>query len=229
MSRRAWTPGEIDTVRRLYPGHTARDVASQLGRSERSIYAMAAAMGLKKSDAFLLSESSGRIQRGRTDPRVVATQFQLGGTPWNKGLHYQPGGGSVQSRFKAGRPPHESPGYKPIGSLRVNSKGMLERKMTDDRSIASARRWTPVHRLVWEAANGPVPRGMCVVFLPGKKTTDPERITPEALELITRQELIRRNAVHRYGRDIARLVQLRGVLVRQINARAQEPETETTE
>lgn len=229
MSRRNWTMAEVEALRRLYPDHTAEDVAAVIGRKAKSISMKANALGIGKSDAFLQSVRSGRIQRGRTAPRMVATQFQTGDVPWNKGLHYQPGGGSVQSRFTKGRAPQESHNYRPIGSLRVNDNGCLERKMTDDRSIASALRWTPVHRLVWEASHGPVPSGHVVVFRPGCKTSALEQITLDAIECITRQELIRRNTVHRYGRDIARLAQLRGALIRQINARAQEPETETTE
>ncbi len=83
-----------------------------------------------------------------------------------------------------------------------------------------------MHRLVWIAANGPVPEGHIVVFKPGRRTTELKEITPDAVELITRVENMRRNTVHaKYPRELARLVQLRGVLSRQINRKAKEAKT----
>lgn len=47
-------------------------------------------------------------------------------------------------------------------------------------------------------------------------------ITAERLECISRRENLARNSVHRYGADISKLHQLRGVLARAINKRAKE-------
>lgn len=58
--------------------------------------------------------------------------------------------------------------YVPIGSTRISKDGYLERKVTDDHPVP-ARRWVGEHRLVWEAANGPIPEGHVVVFLDGDK------------------------------------------------------------
>lgn len=44
-------------------------------------------------------------------------------------------------------------------------------------------------------------------------------VTPDSVELITRQELMKRNTLHRYPKPIAQLIQLRGALNRQINKR----------
>lgn len=77
-------------------------------------------------------------------------------------------------------------------------------------------RWKPVHRLVWERANGPIPAGHAVVFRPGRKTADPELITLDAIELVTRAELMKRNTIHRYGPEIASIQKLRGSIRRRI-------------
>ena len=156
------------------------------------------------------------------------TQFQPGHEPWNKGKSYQPGGRCRETWFQRGRPANLTHNYLPIGSLRVNRDGYLERKMTDDPSLAPARRWTAVHRLVWQEAHGPVPQGMAVVFKPGTRTTELEGIRLECLEMITRRELMLRNSVHRHGPEIAALVQLRGALVRQINRKAKREEANKT-
>jgi hypothetical protein len=53
------------------------------------------------------------------------------------------------------------------------------------------------------------------------RTTVLEDITADKVECISRSENMRRNSYHRYGQEIARLVQLRGALTRQINKRSQ--------
>jgi len=221
--RKSWQPHELQLLRLHYADSRTADLAEALGLPESTVYRKANDLGLLKTDAYLASEKSGRIQRGKQDPRMAATHFQPGQSPWNKGQHYDAGGRSVETRFKPGRPAHESPRYLPIGSLRINKDGVLERKVTDDQALAPARRWVAVHRLVWEAANGPIPADHAVVFLPGRRSTEVNKITLDAVELVSRQELMRRNSVHtRLPPELAQLAQLRGALTRQINRRAKE-------
>ena len=87
--------------------------------------------------------------------------------------------------------------------------------MSDQTGPANLR-WKPVYRLVWEAAHGPIPPGFAVCFKPGRRTAELAEITEDALELVSRRELMLRNSFHRYGPEIAKLVQLRGALTRQI-------------
>ena len=61
---------------------------------------------------------------------------------------------------------------------------------------------------------------MIVVFRDRNK----RNIDQANLEAITRAENMRRNSYHRYGQEIARAVQLRGVLNRQINKRLKDEE-----
>lgn len=227
MTGRTWTESEVRLLSESFANSKTADIAQALGRGYSQVAQKAASLGLRKSEAYLASENAGRIQRGKQHAAMKATQFQKGLAPWNKGVK---GSTGVQERcratqFKPGRPAHEARNYMPIGSLRLSKDGYAERKVTDDPSIVPARRWVAVHRLVWEAANGPVPPGHIVVFKPGRKTTDPALITPDALECITRVENMRRNTYHRYGEEIARLVQLRGAITRQINERAKESTT----
>jgi len=74
-----------------------------------------------------------------------------------------------RASFKKGRPAHEARNYVPVGSLRFTRDGYMERKVTDDPTLVPARRWIPEHRLIWEAAYGPVPDGHVVVFLDGDR------------------------------------------------------------
>jgi hypothetical protein len=225
MKRRPWTEPEDRVMREFYPKLRGIDLAEVLKRTTSSVFQRAKKLGLEKSPEFLASDLSGRVQRGKQHPNMIASQFQKGQTSWNKGLKGVVG---VQdacraTQFKKGRPAHEARNYKPIGSLRINADGILERKVTDDPNVYPARRWVPVARLVWEAANGPIPAGHVVRFKQGLATTVPELVTLERLECISRVENMRRNSVHTvYPPEVARLAQLRGALNRQINKRAKE-------
>ncbi len=219
MTRHRWTPESLATLRRLYPDHTADVVAKVIGCSVKAVYTQAREQGLAKSAAFLASDKSGRVQRGKQNPAMVANQFKAGHRTWNKG---KPGTTGLHpncraTQFKPGRPPEEARNYQPIGSLRISKDGYLERKVTDDPSLVPARRWVAVHRLAWEAEHGPVPAGHIVVFRPGMKTTVPELITADRLECISRAENARRNHPRNKSPELAKLVQLKGAITRQVN------------
>lgn len=207
MTRTPWTPEQLDTLRRLYAMTPTIQIAELIGRPLRATYAKATELGLRKAPEYFAAHQAGRTvgDRGR------ATRFQPGQTPWNKGTSYRPGGRCAETQFKPGQRPHT---WRPVGSYRVNADGYLDRKVSD--TGYPPRDWVGVHRLVWIAANGPIPRGHVVVFRPGRRTTNVDEITPDALECISRKTLIERNTVHRHGPEIARLVQLRGAVNRQI-------------
>jgi lipid A disaccharide synthetase len=83
-----------------------------------------------------------------------------------------------------------------------------------------ARRWVGVHRRVWETANGPIPRGHVVCFLPGRRSGEVQKITLDALKLASRAKLAPRNP------ELAKLVQLKGAITRQVNRIAREAKEE---
>lgn len=202
-----WTPEQLDTLRRLYAMTPTDEIARQIGRPVRATFEKAYALGLRKAPEYYQANRAGRTGDGRG----AHTRFQPGQTPWNKGTSYRPGGRCAETQFKPGQRPHT---WRPVGSYRVNADGYLDRKVSD--TGYPPRDWVGVHRLVWIAANGPIPRGHVVVFRPGRRTTNVDEITPDALECISRKTLIERNTVHRHGPEIARLVQLRGAVNRQI-------------
>ena len=109
----------------------------------------------------------------------------------------------------------------PIGSYRIAAHGHLHQKISEEPGPQN-RRWQPVHRLVWIAANGAVPEGRVVTFKSGRMTTDPAQITLDALECITREESMARNSIHQYGPEVASVSQLCGAITRQINKRTKE-------
>lgn len=218
MKRHIWTAANLATLRNLYPDFTADVVARVIGCSPTSVWSKAKREGLGKSATFLASQQSGRIARGKQLPSMVANQFKPGQPSWNKGSHYKAGGRSAETRFKKGQMTGAAQhNYKPVGSLRINGDGHLERKVTDDPHLVPTRRWTPVYRLVWEAAHGPVPKGHMVVFKAGQRTAVEAEITTDRLECITKAENARRNHPRNKSPELARLVQLKGQITRQVN------------
>lgn len=216
--RRLWTRKEDATLRRLYPTTRTKDLAAKLGRAVTATHQRAYALGLRKSPEYLASPASCRLD----GLRGASTRFKPGQPSWNKGTRYEPGGRSVETRFRKGTLNGRAAQLaQPIGSFRVNSDGYLDLKVSDATGPQTLR-WRAYHRVVWERANGPVPANHVVVFKAGRHSVVAEEITIDALELVTRQELMARNTLHRYPKEIASAIQLRGALMRQINRRTKE-------
>lgn len=196
MKRRTghWTPVDLQMVREFYPIMPKAALAMVMGRTTIAVRNMATKLGVRS-----LPETIAKYAR-----------FQKGHASWNKGKRYQPGGRSAETRFKPGNKPHT---WRPIGHERWTT-GYLQRKVTD--TGYSPSDYVEVHRLLWIEHNGPIPDGHALVFRNGNRRD----IRIENLELVTRQELMRRNSVHtRMPPELARLVQLRGALIRKINHR----------
>lgn len=198
MARKAWFPADIEILRELYPDHTAKFVANVLGRNVRSVHNKAFALGLAKAPGFWKTVAHP----------VTNTQFKKCMQPWNKG---KPGAtghhpNTKATQFKKGATPRNT---LPLGSLRMTKDGYMERK--------EARGWVAVHRLVWERAHGPIPKGHIVRFKTGMKTAIEAEVTLERLECITRAENANRNSFRRFGPEMAQLYQLKGAIARQLN------------
>ena len=210
--RQYWTDDQVATLTRLYPDSPTVQIAAQLGTTVSRVYAKADRMGLKKSADYLTSKAACRLRRG--DNVGEQHRFKNGCTPWNKGMKGLDIGGK-ETRFKNGQKPHNE---RPIGSYRMSRDGNLQRKISNDKG-SNSKRWRSVHELVWIEANGPVPPKHLVVFKPGMHTTTLEEITLDKVECISLADNMRRNTCHQYGPEIAKLIQLRGAVTRQINKR----------
>lgn len=202
-----WTSAEEDFLRQNYPHRPTAEVAANIGVGTKDVYTKASAIGLHKSPEFkarLMAEASERL-------KLVGfgTRLQPGSTPWNKGKPHPSRGRTAETQFKPGGLPHT---WRPIGTRRITNDGYLEEKVTDTGYTPDD--YVPVHHMVWTAAgNPPVPPGYALVFRDGDK----RNFAIGNLELVTRRELMARNSVHNYGPEVARVVQLRGVISRQIN------------
>lgn len=222
--RRPWHPDEDHVIRLLYADTPTDGVAAVIGRSVSSTFQRARKLGLAKDPAFLASEAAGRIRRG--DHRGRDCWFPKGHVPANKGVKHPKGwapGRMRETQFKPGTRAGVAVAlWKPVGSERVSKDGYLERKIRDGVPPGLSRReenryrmrsWRAVHLLVWEAANGPLPKGHAVAFRNGDKTD----IRLDNLVLVSRADLMRRNSVHNLPAPLPQTIQLLGALNRKIN------------
>ncbi len=109
--------------------------------------------------------------------------FPKGHEPANKGRKGISYPGMLATQFKKGNKPAN---WVPIGTERVNSNGYVDIKVTDGKK---QKNWRGKHILIWEAANGPVPRGHVVIFGDGDK----KNVKLENLILVSRKQLVRLN------------------------------------
>lgn len=143
------------------------------------------------------------IERFRKD-----SQIKPGAVPPNKGKKMSPElyEKCKNTMFKKGQ---VSLNKRPLGSMRVTKDGYIEIKTLEP------NKWEAYHRLMWEETFGPIPEGKIVRFV----TKDRMNVHPFNLELIDRKINMQRNSYHNYPKPLAKMVQLRGALNRQINKR----------
>lgn len=209
MTRRPWTDAERETVLRLFPDHSADEIARIINRSTRSVHQATRAAGLKKSPEWIAQRARERALQ--PDHGGRKTQFTKGFKPWNAGTAGQGVMKPNSGNFKKGHRPQT---WRPIGSNRVSKEGYLQRKTAD--TGVTRRDYVPVHHLVWRMHGRIVPRGHALTFIDG----NPANLDINNLRLLTRAELMARNSVHRHGPEIAQLSQLKGAIRRQINNRS---------
>lgn len=99
--------------------------------------------------------------------------------------------GPNRTSFKKGRKPEEARNYRPIGSVRRSKDGYWERKVTDDPSLDTSRRWVGIHRLVWEEHHGPIPAGHKVIYIDG----DYDNLSIDNLALVSNREHVYMNKI----------------------------------
>lgn len=123
-------------------------------------------LGLNQIKAYIKNH---KLNTGRTG------QFPKGHEPFNKGRKGINQGGA-ETQFRRGQMPHN---YKPVGTERISGEGYVEVK------IADPKKWKGKHKIVWEAANGKIPKGKVLIFGDGNRLN----VSLENLILVSRAEL----------------------------------------
>jgi len=124
--------------------------------------------------------------------------FVPGNTPWNKGI----------PKRIAGRRSYR---FAPLGTERINSNGYLVRKIAD--TGCESADWQPVHKIIWESANGPIPVGQILSFRDGDKAN----ISIDNLHLLTRAEIMNRNNMRNLPPELQEVIRMKLLITRKIN------------
>lgn len=110
-------------------------------------------------------------------------RFKPGEIPWNKGKKGVSYEGCKATQFKKGDMPHN---WVPVGSERITKDGYIQIKIQEGKF---QKNWKGKHILIWEAANGPVPKGHAIIFGDGDK----RNFDLKNLLLVSRAQLARLN------------------------------------
>lgn len=182
-----WTADMIELLKATYADEVSHVIATRLGVSLGSVYTKARKLGLKKSPSFLISMARSNVF------------LTLGAKHRFAKGH--------ETQFKKGFTPHN---WKPIGTERV-ADGYLQRKMTDTGS--ALRDYVPVHHLVWREAGREIPKGHVLIFVDGNR----RNFDINNLQIKSRADMMKRNTMHNYPKEISQAMLMRGVLNRRIN------------
>lgn len=125
-------------------------------------------------------------------PNGFDGRFKKGNVPYNKGKKGLIHPGCQKGWFMKGQMPHN---HKPVGSERVTVDGYIEIK------VSEPNKWRLKHRLIWEQANGQIPKNTAIVFLDGNK----QNADIANLKLISRAELLimNRHNLFKADRDLS--------------------------
>jgi len=193
-----------DIIRERYPFEPTKKIADDLGLSESSVYNRAWSMSIKKDPVYLRST---QFPPGYIGGK--ATQFQKGTVPPNKGQKmstevYQK---VARTMFKKGSKPVNT---QPIGTIhqRKDTGG----KMYQYIKLADSE-WQLLNRYTWEQHNGPIPKGMVVVYKDGNYLNN----DINNLLMITKKENMARNTIQRLPKELQQVMRLKSKLIKKIN------------
>lgn len=210
--RTSWTDAEIKILRLLYPTRRSSEIALLVSKTTKQVYYKACKLKIRKTPETIARLAAEAMKNPDHGGRKA--MFQKGHETWNKGIKFDSGGRSHETRFKKGQKPHT---WKPMGHERVSKEGYLQRKLTD--TGITRRDYVPIHHIVWKEAGREIPEGHALIFKDGDK----RNFALDNLELLHRSELMRRNRYHNHGPEVAKLIQLQGAITRQINKRKKKP------
>ncbi|MBY0419382.1 MAG: HNH endonuclease [Pararheinheimera sp.] len=128
------------------------------------------------NERFKLSLKPGQIKSTRKNHGFLTGRtgrFEKGNKP---SPNARPTGPNKTS-FKKGDKPHN---WVPVGTERVNGDGYIDIKM------AEPHVWVYKQRVLWEAKNGPIPEGCCILFKDG----DNRNFADDNLMMVSRSELV---------------------------------------
>jgi hypothetical protein len=164
--RRKYLPHHIQFLKGIVKGRSHAEITGMFNKK------FGFTIGVKAMGSLLKKHN---LENGRD------SRFRPGNVPTNKGKKGYCPPGSEKGWFKPGQKPHNT---MPLGSERVTVYGYVEVKYSE-KSGPMKNRWKGKQVLMWEKANGPVPKGHVVVFADGNR----RNFKLSNLVLVSRKEL----------------------------------------
>jgi len=161
------------------------------------------------------------IPREIIEKRKADSRYAKGSVSFNKGLKQtdfmsqEQITRSAKTRFKKGQTPHNT---KADGCLtiRTDKSGRAYQYYRIAQGV-----WQFLHVKVWIDNNGPVPDRMVIVFKDGNTMN----CTINNLEMISREELMQRNTIHRFPTELKEIIRLSNKLERTLKTKHDEKQT----
>lgn len=176
-----WSRAEVRLLRHHYALNGARKVAELTGRSLQSIYYKAKELKLRAKtrswNQWTTAQKEQLVRLYSTTPNAELAR-KLGHPA--QGVQHM----AVQMGLRKDLDQFNPNMHRrmPIGHEIINSKGTVLRKISDTRN--AKRDYRPVHWIVWENANGPIPPKHTFIFIDGNKTNT----SLDNLLLLTRRD-----------------------------------------
>jgi hypothetical protein len=190
-------------IRERYPFEPTKKIADDLGLSESSVYNKAWSMGIKKDPVYLRSTQFPAGYLGGK-----ATQFQKGSVPANKGQKMS------KDVYEKAKPTMFKKGSKPMNTQPIGT--IHQRKDTGGKMYQYIKlsdcNWQLLNRYTWEQHNGPIPKGMVVVYKDGNYMNN----DINNLLMITKKENMARNTIQRFPTELQSLIKLNCKLIKKI-------------
>jgi len=206
MKRKFWKPEDDKYLIDHYEDEDTKEIVKVLDRSIHSIYARVSMLNLHKSEkakklyGCYLTGTDGRSYR-----------YKKGHIPFNKGktMSAEQYEVSKATMFKKGHKPSDT---LPVGSIRLRTNYKRKSKYLWIK-IGEPHKWEMLHRYNWKKKYGFIPDKMNLVFI----TDDIFNCEISNLELVSDEDLMRRNTIHnRYPDNLKEVIDLLGRIKRKI-------------
>lgn len=205
-SLRDITDKERSEILKLYPNMQTIKLADKFNLKKYSVENLAYRNNIRKSETYLQTRESGRIQKGeRISPY---SEFKKGNVPHNKGKKqsdYLTNPDALErtkaTRFKKGNKPYNT---GEVGEIRWRKDYHFIKLADND--------WLELHRYVWQNKYGEIPPNHNVIFIDG----NPKNCNIENLECVSNAELMKRNGITHYPKELQQLIKTNNKLIKQI-------------
>jgi hypothetical protein len=212
MKRKVWSEHERQILIEMFADNYTETICSVLNRSYGSVSSQSFIMGLKKSDEFMKMELQRQAVRLRTSGKQH--RYTKGSIPSNKGKKmsdevYEK---VKNTMFKKGHVSHNAyDEWHEVLRKDKCGKNYWMIKLPGERKLKYKHIW------LYECKYGKVKKGFNVAFKDGNQLN----CTIENLECISNADLMKRNTIHRFPKELKSTIRLVNKLKRTINGKEQ--------